>query len=87
MVTISIQHPGGEQFDQKLDNVAGHLLFAVVRDEQTAELKVETVVAVNASNKEDYDVIYPFIKGIEDKLKEFLPEPVPETKLWVPDGD
>ncbi len=93
MISIIVRHPGGSEFDSVTENVAGHLIFAVVRNPETAELKVETYVGVNCSNKEDYDVVFPFIKQIEDKLKEILPQPefveypeTPEPKLWVPNS-
>jgi hypothetical protein len=66
--------------------VVGHILVAVQKHED-GSLTIERDIQVNANNVEDNAVVEDFIKKVQAKLDEALPEPevVPEAKLWVPE--
>lgn len=83
--------------DSCLDHyeVVGYALVEV-RRKDGGELAVEFDVKVDCGDSgygEEGPVVLPFIKSIEEKIKELLPKPefveypeTPESKLWVPDG-
>ena len=68
------------------DNVVGFMLVAVQKH-QDDSLTIERDIRVCADNREDNDTVEAFIKELERKLDDVLPEPEPvvEGNIWVPE--
>jgi len=68
-------------------SVVGYSIVSVVKTEDGG-LDVNRYFHVEGDwGDEDKQVATDFLKKAEDKLSELFPsEPVPESKLWVPDG-
>ena len=70
------------------NNVIGYSIVSVVKT-QDGGIDVNRYFTVEPSwSEEDKQVATDFLKTAEDKLNElFQTETVPESKLWVPNGD
>ena len=67
------------------ESVVGHVVVAVLKKED-GSLIIERASGVNAEPGEDGEIVLDFIKSVDAKLSEVLPqeEVAPEPKLWLP---
>jgi len=68
------------------DSVVGHVIVAVLKKEG-GSLIIERASGVNAEPGEDGEIVLDFIKSIDAKLSEALPqeEAAPASKIWIPE--